>query len=77
MDTHINTYNVRERMGFPHLTKYKGEQTYSKIEIIKKELNQNLMDIPSPDVGGTKGHLGILMPDVIYFQHTGGIRHPR
>ena len=67
MDTHINTYNVRERMGFPHLTKYKGGATYSEIEIIKKKLYQNLMAIPSPYVDKTKGHLGILMPDVIYF----------
>ena len=67
MGTQINAYNFRERMGFPHLTKCKRVPMYSKIEIIKKELYQNLMAIPSPYVGGTKGHLGILMPDVIYF----------
>ena len=71
MDTHINANNVRTHMGFPHLTKCKGEQTYSEMEIIKKELYENLMAIPSPYGGGTKGNLGILMHDAIYFQRTG------
>ena len=70
MDTHINTENFREHMGFPNLNKCKGEPTYIEMEIIKKEPYQTLMAIPSPYGGGKKCHLGILMPDAIYFQRT-------
>ena len=65
MDTHISADNVRGRMGLPHLTKCKGEQTYIEMEIIKKEIYQNVIAIPSPHGGRTEGHFGILMPDVI------------
>ena len=72
MDTHINADNVCAHMGFPHLTKCKGETTYSDMEIIKREIYQNLMAIPSHYVAVTKVHLGILIPDAIYFQRIGG-----
>lgn len=58
---------------FPHIpiTRIIGKPDYTTLRQLRAEIYANASAIKSPYGGGANGHLGLVMPDALYFQHTG------
>ena len=62
---------ILEKMPNPELTRIVGEENYTNLNRIRKEVYQNLYAIKCPYGGGANGHLGMGMPEEQYLQRTG------
>ena len=65
---HITMDTVQVAMPFPKLMQCLDEPMYMEVVVICKENYQNLATILSPFHTSHARFLGIMMPEVLYFQ---------